>query len=464
MFNLTGPAPPRVRPWLLIVSCTMLSACATFPLPGELRATAAPYPGGPPPAELDGRARYRQIYCDLVGRQTGAAPATTNCDDLIWRLLDEAAPAGNPAELPVLAARLRIFVVSGAFSDCRAPATVPFEEAIARLTAQGTRIAPILVSGRSGAAHNAQQIADALRSVELEPGEQVVLVGYSKGTVDILEFLAAFPQDAQPVVAVVSVAGAVQGSPLADDGDWWYRTFVAHAFPGTCDPGDGQVLHSLRPATRRAWFESHALPERIAYFSLAAFTTEEHLSHGLKPTWRSLARHDKRNDGQVLASDAIIPGSTLLGYVNADHWDIAISLEDQMPQFSRRDSARALPRSELLLAALLYVSESLAPSGAVSTSAGRGAAAQPPRTGAAAKSNPRTAGTARFIRCINTICADSTQCDAHPEGGSPDATVRRESAIERAVQHPVPVRCCTGPWPLARPWGGRQAGISALLQ
>jgi len=123
-------------------------------------------------------------------------------------------------------------------------------------------------------------------------------------------------------------------------------------------PGDGQVLHSLKPATRRAWFEPHALPERVANFSLAAFTTEEHLSHGLKPAWRSLAKHDKHNDGQVLAGDAIIPGSTLLGYVNADHWDVAISLERQMPQFSRRDSARTLPRSELLLAALLYVSES----------------------------------------------------------------------------------------------------------
>ena len=124
------------------------------------------------------------------------------------------------------------------------------------------------------------------------------------------------------------------------------------------------MLHSLRPATRQAWFESHALPERVAYFSLAAFTTEEHLSHGLKPSWRSLARYDERNDGQVLAGDAIIPGSTLLGYVNADHWDVAISLERQMPQLSRRDSARVLPRSELLLAALLYVSESLASTGA----------------------------------------------------------------------------------------------------
>jgi hypothetical protein len=372
MFDLTRPLGPRFRRWLLLASCLPLAACASFPQPDELRATAAPYPGGAPPVVLDGRARYRQIYCELVDRRADPASAATRCDDLIWRLADETAPLAGPAAMPALTSRQRIFVVSGAFSDCRAPATVPYEDAIAQLTAQGTRISPILVSGRSGAAHNARQIADALRSASLGPDDQVVLVGYSKGTVDILEFLTAFPQDARSVVAVVSVAGAVQGSPLADDADWWYRTFLAGAFADTCDPGDGQVLHSLRPATRQAWFEANTLPPQVAYFSLAAFTTGDHLSHGLKPAWRSLARHDRRNDGQVVARDAIIPGSTLLGYVNADHWDVAISLERQMPELSRRDSARVLPRSELLLAALLYVSESLAASDSTAAAAGKG--------------------------------------------------------------------------------------------
>ena len=44
-----------------------------------------------------------------------------------------------------------------------------------------------------------------------------------------------------------------------------------------------------------------------------------------------LASTDTRNDGQVLIGDALIPGSTLLGYVNADHWDVAIAVERQMP-------------------------------------------------------------------------------------------------------------------------------------
>jgi hypothetical protein len=372
MFNLIRPAGFHLCRGLMLASCLLLGACASFPQPGELRAGTAPYPGGLVPAARDGRARYREIYCELVGHRTDSSTAAPHCEDLIWRLEDEAVPSAVPARSPDVGAQLRIFVVSGAFSDCRDPATVPFEDAIARLRAQGTRISPIVVSGRSGADHNARQIADTLRAASLEPDDQVVLVGYSKGTVDILQFLTAFPQDARPVVAVVSVAGAVAGSPLADDGDWWYRTFFARAFAGTCDPGDGQVLHSLRPATRQAWFESNSLPSHVDYFSLAAYTTGDHLSHGLKPAWRKLARRDRRNDGQVVAVDAIIPGSILLGYVNADHWDVAIALEQQMPEISRRDSTRVLPRSELLLAALLYVSESLAASDAAAATAGEG--------------------------------------------------------------------------------------------
>jgi hypothetical protein len=94
---------------------------------------------------------------------------------------------------------------------------------------------------------------------------------------------------------------------------------------------------------------------------LAAFTTGEHLSQGLHATWRILAEDDRRNDGQLLIADAVIPGAILLGYVNADHWDVAISIEQQMPHLSARRSPRQFPRPVLLDAMLRYVTESLEP-------------------------------------------------------------------------------------------------------
>jgi hypothetical protein len=337
-----------------------LAGCTSMPDERQLRATAAPYPGLALPAARDGRARYRELFCQLAARHAGATAAASACDDLLWRLQDEPARASAAPAPPELARRMHVFVVSGAFSDCRQPATVPFEDAITSLGARGLRIQAVMVSGRSGPAHNARQIAHAIATADIADGEHVVLVGYSKGAVDALQYVVEFPEQARHVAAVLSIAGAVQGSPLAERGDWWYRTFLDHAFADTCDPGDGQVIQSLLPSVRKAWLAAHPLPPHVAYFSLPAFTTEEHLSQGLKLPWRTLARHDQRNDGQVVAVDAIIPDSTVLGYANADHWDLAIMLEQQMPQLSARKSDRQFPRSAVLEAALLYISESLA--------------------------------------------------------------------------------------------------------
>ena len=136
---------------------------------------------------------------------------------------------------------------------------------------------------------------------------------------------------------------------------------AAFFYSETCDPGDGQVIASLVPATRQRWLDEHPLPAHVSYFSLAAFTTGEHLSQGLHATWRILAEDDRRNDGQLLIADAVIPGATLLGYVNADHWDIAIPIDRQMPHLAARRSPREFPRPVLLDAMLRYVTESLEP-------------------------------------------------------------------------------------------------------
>lgn len=41
---------------------------------------------------------------------------------------------------------------------------------------------------------------------------------------------------------------------------------------------------------------------------------------------------DARNDGHVLYTDAIIPGSYLLGYFNADHWAVALPVARTVPK------------------------------------------------------------------------------------------------------------------------------------
>ena len=198
-----------------------------------------------------------------------------------------------------------------------------------------------------------------LRVAGVTDDERVVMVGYSKGAIDILQLLVDFPDLAQRVAAVVSVAGPIYGSPLAETADGWYRHLFKDSFAGLCDPGDGGVISSLLPEVRRDWIESHRLPEHVRFYSIAAFPTRKHLARGLEISWQMLASTDPRNDGQVLIGDALIPGSTLLGYANADHWDIAIAVERQMPVFSGRPSNRQFPRDALFEAMLRYVGETL---------------------------------------------------------------------------------------------------------
>ena len=339
--------------------CLVATACTTVPRPEALRQTSAAWPDGNHPSGDDGRARFRSLFCALVEASGDALGARNGCGALLWQLADEPAATTVRPPLPPLPERLRVFVVSGAFGDCRGTDTIPYDEAITRLAAAGVRVQAVMVSGRSSAERNAAQLADAVRVAGVTDDERVVMVGYSKGAIDILQLLVDFPDLAQRVAAVVSVAGPIYGSPLAETADGWYRHLFKDSFAGLCDPGDGGVISSLLPEVRRDWIESHRLPEHVRFYSIAAFPTRKHLARGLEISWQMLASTDPRNDGQVLIGDALIPGSTLLGYANADHWDIAIAVERQMPVFSGRPSNRQFPRDALFEAMLRYVGETL---------------------------------------------------------------------------------------------------------
>jgi hypothetical protein len=336
-----------------------LTGCVSSPKPADLDQTVAVYPGNATPSGYDGRARFREIFCSVLARSGEPVSTAMDCQNLLWRLADETAPSSQPAPLPTLGAKLRIIVISGAFADCKKVDTIPYGDEIEHLASQGVSVQAVMVSGRSSSEHNARQLAEAIDATGIVPGDRVLLVGYSKGAVDILQFLVDFPKQAQSVAAVLSVSGPIYGTPLASRADWWYRELFADSFSSMCDPGDGGVIESLLPEKRRQWLDQHPLPLGVAYFSLAAFTTGEHLSRGLLLPWQLLAATDPRNDGQVLIEDAVIPGSTLLGYVNADHWDVAISVERQLPHLSARSSSRRFPRDKLFDAMLLFVSEAL---------------------------------------------------------------------------------------------------------
>ena len=341
--------------------CLVLAACASKPL--------VPYTTDTPPLVLapaaqagivDKRARFREIYCAVLEARR-ELPDHRSCDEALTRVGDEPAGTARPVDLGPSNRRLVAAMVPGLGFECFEKWLEPPGSAAAHVRQFGYDQVVIKVDALSGTEVNARQIRDALLAMPAEPGPpRLVLLGYSKGAPDILEALVTYPEIRSRVAAVVSLAGAIGGSPLANDAKQSQADMLRH-FPGsTCESGDAGAVESLRPATRRAWLATHSLPKEIRYYSLVTFPRPERISSVLESSYRKLARIDPRNDSQVIFYDQVIPGSDLIAYVNADHWALVVPVGRSHTTIgSMFVTQNAYPREALLEAVLRFVEEDL---------------------------------------------------------------------------------------------------------
>jgi len=308
------------------------------------------------PAATDGRVRFREIYCGVLGSAALTTEAT--CDTALVRLSDEPPVRSDVPPLPGPDARLHILFIGGAFGDCIQSVATPVPGAIAKLSGLGYRIRVVSVSGRSSSARNAREIARAVREEPMRADDKLVLVGYSKGTADILEFLVGNPELALRVDAVVSIAGTVNGSPLGDAYAGLYEK-ISNLALKRCDAGDGGVMKSLRVTVRMSWLAAHRLPGNARYFSLGSFTSSDQTARLMSLTKRGLTRAEPLNDGQMIFYDQLIPGSVLLGYANGDHWAVILPLQEKWPYWAGNAAGTHYPRDLLFEAVVFYVGEAL---------------------------------------------------------------------------------------------------------
>jgi dienelactone hydrolase len=340
----------------------MLGGCASQPL--------VPFSPDTPPLALvpaaqagvvDHRGRFREVFEAVLEAHGRALPDYRPCDEALSRVGTEPAGTGRAVDLEPSRRHLVAALVPGLGYECfekwlDSPGTVA-----AHLRTQGFDQILIRVDALSGTTNNARQIRDALMAMPAESGPpRLVLIGYSKGAPDILEALVTYPEIRGRVAAVVSAAGAVGGSPLAIDAEQYQADMLRH-FPGAdCKSGDGGGVASLRPDVRRKWLADNPLPAELPYYSLVAFPRPDRISQFLQSSYRKLASVDGRNDSQVIFYDAVIPGSTLVGYLNADHWAIALPIARSHKTVGDLFvTQNAYPREALLEAVLRFVEESL---------------------------------------------------------------------------------------------------------
>jgi hypothetical protein len=339
----------------------VLAGCAGQPsslLPYELDVPMQVLTVPGTPSVIDGRGSYRELFCaDL---ETDPEFSEDNCEDFLHKLVDEPAGTGLAPEM-VADLAFKVVVVPGLFSDCVESIATPFETSDEALASIGVEKEYLPISGRSGADANARLIANYIAALELAPGQRLVLVGHSKGVVDILQFLVSFPELAQRVSAVLSVTGAINGSPRADDAYEDYREWLANVDLLTCDAGDGLAMDHLTRRYRMTWLANNPLPDDVPYYSLTAFVNQDDVGLNSMRGYRALAQIDPRNDGQLLFYDQVIPGSTILATMNTNHWAAAIPMRETHPVLANTIvTNNRFPRDTMLKAALRFIYQDLA--------------------------------------------------------------------------------------------------------
>lgn len=182
---------------------------------------------------------------------------------------------------------------------------------------------------------NAKAIRDAVLAAA-QGGRQVVLVGQSKGGVDVAAALALYPELKPHVRAVVAMQAPYGGTPIASDigqsGN--VRQFVERVVRDVFR-GDPAALADLSYEARRRFVEAHPYPTDIPTVSLAT-SRRSWGSVLLAPTDYLWRRYGLKSDGLVPADDAEIPGSRV---VRVDDMDHAESVIQGVPGFSRHRPA-----------------------------------------------------------------------------------------------------------------------------
>ena len=362
VISTIGYRDVRLLITFMIAAALLLGACSTTPL--------QPYTEDGQPLVLmpvsqagiaDRRGRFREIFCAILDERGQSLPDYLPCDEALTRVGFEPEGSGEKVALGPSNRNLLAIIVPGVGWDCISAWLSPKDTEASHIRQFGYDMDALPVDALSSSTNNARQIRDAIMAMERkDKTPNLVLIGYSKGAPDILEAVVSYPEIRGHIAAIVSIAGSIGGSPLANDATQSELNLLRHWPDAKCTKGDNSAIESLRPATRKAWLANNPLPEDIPYYSLVTYPRPERISSILESSYDDLSQIDSRNDSQLLFYDQIIPGSTLIGYLNADHWAAVVPVARTHSTIgSMFVDQNNYPREALLEAVMRFVEEEL---------------------------------------------------------------------------------------------------------
>ncbi len=326
------------------------------------------YPLGMP-SPHDERTQFRNLLGAVVKERQGRYPDERQLENILHDLGEPSAiPA--PVPLPDTPSDLVVILVSGVLWECVSDVALPFgrgksadvETEYDYLKPRYNNIEVVHVRGIATSEHNARIVEAAIR--KHKDAANVIVIAYSKGVPDTLEALRRLGNDTpRNLRAVVSVAGVVSGSPLAD---WLnrYKSFLTLLpTPGECSHVNENFLKSISRDRCLHWLRTnwHTMPQGIRYYSLVTFVKPKRMHWFLRMLYAKLAEVEPRNDSHMLIHDQVLPGATLLGYVKSDHWAVALPFNRSTRSFWNflLRNNNAFPREVLFEAILRYVEDDL---------------------------------------------------------------------------------------------------------
>ena len=271
------------------------------------------------------------------------------------RYLETTVPPQPPVS-GAITTPLKVLIVGGAFSECfEKHQLYVFGESLEHLKHHGVVFGPPLsVGGTTTPEVNAHAIAQYLHD---NPGRYLA-IGHSKGAVDLMTAIQTYDVARTSIRALVSVAGAIGGTRLADLGValgiLGFRDAVRSAGLGNCRIVDHGGIESLSREVRYAAMRDWRPPDTLRSYSLVGVSSLAETSRPLQTMWKRNAYFSIDQDSHIIAEESVIPGGEFLGIGKGDHWALALPMSEH-PKTRKKVDRNRFPRTALLEAIVRHV-------------------------------------------------------------------------------------------------------------